>query len=82
MAPASIRNCEAGVWRARRHRASAVRDTAFERHLMHFAKVPPDYEAAGVRGALQMNREKASENAQQQIMPQGHGGGRIHSLGL
>jgi hypothetical protein len=49
---------------------------------MHFAKVPPDYEAAGVRGALQMNREKASENAQQQIMPQGHGGGRIHSLGL
>ena len=26
---------------------------------MHFAKVPPDYEAAGVRGALQMNREKA-----------------------
>jgi hypothetical protein len=57
MAPASIRNGEAGVWRAQRHRASAVRDTAFERHLMHFAKVPPDYEAAGVRGALQMNRE-------------------------
>jgi len=41
MAPASIRNGEAGVWRARRHRASAVRDTAFERHLTHFARCLP-----------------------------------------
>jgi catalase len=42
-----------------------------ERQLAHFNKVHPDYEA-GVRRALEeMTRAKASETAQQQIMPQG-----------
>ncbi|GGE47389.1 catalase A [Agaricicola taiwanensis] len=42
-----------------------------ERQLGHFTKVHPDY-GAGVRSALEtMTREKASETAQQQKMPQG-----------
>jgi catalase len=42
-----------------------------KRQLTHFKKVHPDYEA-GVRRALEhMTRTKASETAQQQIMPQG-----------
>ena len=42
-----------------------------ERQLAHFKKVHPDYEA-GVRRELdKMTRAKASETAQQQIMPQG-----------
>jgi len=42
-----------------------------ERQLGHFAKVHSDY-AAGVRDALDhMTRQKASETAQQQKMPQG-----------
>jgi catalase len=42
-----------------------------ERQLDHLAKVHPEYEA-GVRGEVdRMTREKASETAQQQKMPQG-----------
>jgi catalase len=42
-----------------------------ERQLAHFKKVHPGYEA-GVSGALhKMSRGKASEIAQQQIIPRG-----------
>jgi catalase len=42
-----------------------------ERELAHFKKAHPDYEA-GVRAERdRMTREKASETAQQQKMPQG-----------
>jgi catalase len=48
-----------------------IPDFIAERQLGHFKKVHPDYEA-GVRAALaHMTRQKASETAQQQKMPQG-----------
>ncbi|MBN9248290.1 MAG: catalase, partial [Hyphomicrobium sp.] len=48
-----------------------IPDFITERQLGHFKKVHPDYEA-GVRAALEhMTRQKASETAQQQKMPQG-----------
>jgi catalase len=48
-----------------------IPDFIAERQLAHFKKVHPDYEA-GVRAALEhMTRQKASETAQQQKMPQG-----------
>ncbi|MET1047956.1 MAG: catalase-related domain-containing protein, partial [Hyphomicrobium sp.] len=48
-----------------------IPDFIAERQLAHFRKVHPDYET-GVRTALEfMTRQKASETAQQQKMPQG-----------
>jgi catalase len=48
-----------------------IPDFIAERQLAHFKKVHPEYEA-GVRTALEfMTRQKASETAQQQKMPQG-----------